>query len=32
MEGWLSTLAIVFSLLLVAILVTWLADRWGGDD
>ena len=32
MNGWLSTLAIVFGLLAVAIMVTWLADRWGGDE
>ena len=32
MDGWLFTLAIVFGLLVVAMLVTWLADRWGGDE
>ena len=32
MNGWLSTLALVFGLLVVAMLVTWLLERWGGDD
>jgi len=32
MDGWLFTLVIVLGLLAVAIMVTWLADRWGGDE
>jgi len=32
MDGWLFTLVIVLGLLAVAILVTWLLDRWFGDD
>ena len=31
MDGWLFPLVIVLGLLLVAMLVTWLADRWGGE-